>query len=68
MFICPTTTTITADTVSSIISMLDSVNVCYGSVPVPKFPNSQSVYGSQYEVVNGNWKHVNCSKILLDSR
>jgi len=61
-------TTITADAVSSIISMLDSINVCYGSVPVSKFPSSQSVYGSQYEVVNGYWKHVNCSKILLDNR
>jgi len=58
-FYPPLLITITADTVLNIISILDSINICYGSVSVSKFPGSQFLYGSQYEVINGNWKHIN---------
>lgn len=59
---------INTEVVSSIVMKLDSISVCYGATSVSKFSNLKSSCTSQFEIVNGYWKHVNCLKILPENK
>lgn len=58
----------TIDNLESIIKTLDSLNVCYGAVPVKNYPDIKESFGQQYRNINGFWKHSSCSKILPENR
>jgi len=58
----------TIENVESIIKMLNSLNVCYGAVPVKNYPDIKESFGQQYRNINGYWKHSSCSKILPENR
>lgn len=48
---------------SIIIKILDSLNVCYGAIPVNNYPDINKSFGHQYQNINGFCKHSS-SKIL----
>jgi len=56
-------TIVSTNVISSIINMFNTVKVCYGSAPVSKYPDVKP--SLERQIINGNWKHYNCSKILV---
>lgn len=56
------------ENLEDLINTLDKLNVCYGTVLANKHPNVKASFGYQYHQVNGYWKHINCTKIILENR
>jgi len=56
-------TIVSANVISSIINMFNAAKVCYGSASVSKYPDVKP--SLERQIINGNWKHYNCSKILV---
>jgi len=56
---------VSTNVISSIINMFNTVKVCYGAAPVSKYPDIKPSFECQ--IINSNWKHHNCSKILVDN-
>ncbi|KAL4149840.1 hypothetical protein QTP88_003696 [Uroleucon formosanum] len=50
---------VSANVISSIINMFNTVKVCYGSAPVSKYPDVKS--SLERQIINSNWKHYKCS-------
>lgn len=59
---------IDVEVITYVIQKFDSINVCYGSALVSKYPSIKISFGSQYEIHHGYWKHINCLKILINNR
>lgn len=43
----------TIENLECIIKTLDSLNVCYGAVPVKNYPDIKESFGLQYRNING---------------
>lgn len=56
-------TIVSANVISRIINMFNTVKVCYGSAPVSTYPDVKP--SLERQIINSNWKHYKCSKILV---
>lgn len=56
------------ETLQQLLTSLNSIKICAGAISVDNNINIKQSFGIQFEKVNGQWRHKNCSTIVKDDK
>jgi len=56
----------TVENFENVIGLLNKLKVCHGSILTSKYTDIKSTFGSQFVESYGQWRHANCTKIIIN--
>lgn len=56
------------ETLQQLLTSLNSIKICTRAISIDNNINIKQSFGIQFEKVNGQWRHKNCSTIVKDDK